>query len=104
MLPDSQLNQYAAFAWRPAGKIADRSLTERPITFERPLVTRRSSSPTVELRRRFGLAPASPGSPPRTFTSVSVRLVVLLRVAGSSQSLAMMPDTAGNAPVIMVEW
>src|ERR1043165_990621 len=104
MLPVVQLNQYAAFAWRPAGRMAERSLTEIPMTFERSLVTRRSSSPTVELSNRFGLTPGSFGSPPRIFTESSVTLVMRLPVGRSSHSLAMIPDSDGYAPVIIVAW
>src|SRR5262249_40963774 len=102
MLPELVLNQYAALAWRPDGRIAERSFTETPITFERSLVKRRSSSPTVELSRRRGLAPASPASPPSSFTASSVTLVMRFPVGRSSHSLATIPDSAGQAPVIIV--
>src|SRR5215218_1610937 len=102
MVPEIQLNQYAALACRPAGKIAERSLMETPITLARSLVARRSSSPTVEHIKREGLAAGSFGLPPSSFTESSKTLVILLPLGRSSHSLPMIPDSAGYAPVIIV--
>src|SRR6266446_10251239 len=104
MFPDCELNQYAAFAWRPAGRIAARSLIETPITFDRPFVLRRNSSPSVEAISLRGLEATSVGPPPRRTAPVSLTLVTRLPVSRSGHSLATIPVSAGHAPVIMVAW
>src|SRR5690606_10394346 len=101
-------HQYAASALWPAGRMAERSLSETPNTrgasgafFGRPAATL-ISSPSVLTRRRRGDA-AAPEAAPTGVTVVSVTLVTLLPVARSNQSLPMMPLTDGVAPVSMVE-
>ena len=104
MLPLSVLNQYAADARRPAGSIADRSLAEIPITFDRSLSARRSSSPTVEQSNRRGLFPFSLGLPPSTRALSSLIDFTLVPVARSYHSLATIPFCCGHEPVMKTAW
>src|SRR5216684_1267469 len=104
MLPLSVLNQYAAFARRPAGKIAERSLAEIPITFDRSPSARRNSSPTVEHNRRRGPFPFSLGLPASIMVLSSVIDLTFLPVSRSYHSLATIPVCEGEAPVINTAW
>jgi hypothetical protein len=86
----------------PAGRIAPRSFSERPITFDLESVAIFSSSPSVLTSIRRGEAPSPP--PPRIFSAASDTLVTERPVARSYQSLAMIPLTAGSAPDRKVQW
>jgi hypothetical protein len=74
------------------------------MTFERWFVASLSSSPMVEAIRRRGLDAFSSGKPFRSRDCSSSTLLMLRPFSRSGQSLAMMPVSAGQAPVIMVAW
>jgi hypothetical protein len=88
--------------------MALRSLSETPTTFERPFDARRSSSPSVETSRRRGLAARSFAPPPKRRARSSSTLFTRRPLSPSSlrsnQSLAMMPFSEGQVPVIIVAW
>src|SRR2546428_4503539 len=86
----------------PAVRIALRSFSERPITFDFDAVATLSSSPTVLTSILRGEAPSP--SPPMIFSAGSDTLVTERPVARSYQSLPTMPLTAGSAPDRYVLW
>ena len=86
----------------PAGRIAERSFRDMPITFGRSRCARFISSPSVLTSRRRGDAPAV-ADPPRGRTESSETLVTFLPDSRSYQSLPTIPLMLGVAPVSMVE-
>src|SRR5207253_1268671 len=89
-----------AFARRPAGRIAERSLAEMPITLDRSLSANLSSSPTEEQSNLRGLLPFSFGLPASMLVLSSVTDLTFLPVSRSYQSLAMIPFSEGQDPVM----
>src|SRR5439155_12262183 len=90
--------QNAPSAMWPTGRIAERSLSETPITCVFPPLAIFISSPRVLTSRRRGDAPPSL-DPPSSLTESSDTLVTRLPVDRSNHSLATMPLTLGRAPL-----
>ena len=75
-----------------------------PITLDRSLSARRSSSPTVEQSNLRGLFPFSFGLPASALVLSSVIDLTLLPVSRSYQSLATIPFCWGHDPVMKTAW
>src|SRR5215813_12123946 len=96
--------QYAPFGCLPEGKMAARSLSERPTTLDCPTLDNFNSSPMVEPSSLEGDIPGAPSRPPISLTLPSVTLVMRFPDSRSYHSLPMMPLIDGVAPLMNVEW